>query len=259
MTSKRNFLLTRSRFLDARDGSGKPLDIDRIKAEILLVLLAGADTTGTAFQSLMCMLLTNPTIYSKLMDEIDGATRAGHLSAMPQFDEVTQHCPYYVACVKETLRVWPSVPSNFPRLVDKNGMELFGKFAPEGTEIACNSWVVQRDPSIYGDDALEFRPERWLDKEEKVAEYNRYNMSFGYGARICLGMNIALMELYKGPLQVSITGEAVVLILIFVYQLLRTFRPEMLNSKKPAKFVVSAGVAHWENLWLKIEPRADVV
>ncbi len=249
----------RRRFLDARDGSGKPLDIAWIKAEILLVLIAGADTTGTAFQGLMCMVLTDPTIYSKLMDEIDGATRAGHLSAMPQFDEVSQHCPYYVACVKETLRLWPSAPAILPRIVDKGGMNLFGKFAPEGTEIACNPWIVQRDSNIYGEDAMEFRPERWLDKEETVMEFNRYNLSFGYGSRVCLGQNIALMELYKGPLQVSMTRNVTVLILIFVDQLLRTFRPEMLNTEKPAKFVVMGGIAHWEDLWLKIENRAGVV
>ena len=259
MTSQTNVLLTRSRFLDARDGSGEPLDIAWIKAEILLVLIAGADTTGTAFQGLMCMVLNDSAVYSKLMDEIDGATRAGHLSAMPQFDEVTQHCPYYVACIKETLRVWPSAPADFPRLVGEGGMDLFGKFAPEGTEIACNTWVVQRDSNIYGEDAMEFRPERWLDNEEKVTEYSRYNMSFGYGSRVCLGMNIALMELYKGPLQVGMRENVVVLVLILVSQLLRTFRPQLLKTEKPAKFVVLGGVAHWEDLWLKIENRAGVV
>ena len=259
MTSQRNLLLTTSRFLDARDESGKPLDIDWIKAEILLVLIAGADTTGTAFQGLMYLVLTDSTIFSKLMHEIDSATTAGHLSTMPQFDEVLQHCPYYVACVKETLRLWPSVPANVPRVVGKDGIDLFGKYAPEGTEISCNPWIIHRDPNIYGEEAQEFRPERWLDKEEIVMEYNRYNLGFGYGSRTCLGMNIALMELYKGPLQVSTTGNVVALLLIFVYQLLRTFRLEMLNTDKPTKYVVQGGIAHWEDLWLRIERRAGVV
>ena len=259
MTSQRNLSLTRSRFLDARDGSGKPLDIASIKAEILLVLLAGADTTGTAFQGLMYLVLTDSTIYSKLMDEIDGATRAGHLSAMPQFDEVSQHCPYYVACVKETLRLWPWASNNLPRIVGKDGINLFGKYAPEGTEVACNPWIVHRDSNIYGEDAQEFRPERWLDKEETIMEYNRYNMAFGYGSRSCLGQNVALMELYKGPLQVSMTGNIFALILIFVYQLFRTFRLELLNTEKPTKYVVQGGLARWEDLWLKIENRAAVV
>ena len=259
MTSQRNLLLMRSRFLDACDESGKPLDIAWVKAEILLVLIAGADTTGTAFQGLMYLVLSNPSVYSKLMDEIDGATRAGHLSAMPQFDEVTQHCPYYVACVKETLRVWPSAPGIVPRVVGKDGINLFGKYAPEGTEISCNPWIIHRDSNIYGEDAQEFRPERWLDTEERIMEYNKYNLGFGYGSRVCLGQNIALMELYKGPLQVGMTGNVVVLILIPGYQLFRTFRPEMVDTEKPARYVVQGGVAHWEEMWLKIENRAGVV
>ena len=142
--------------------------MDWIKAEVLLVLIVGADTTGTAFEGMMCMVMSDSNVYSKLMEEIDGATRAGHLSEMPQYDKVIQHYPYYVACVKETLRLWPSAPNIFPRLVGKDGMGLFGKFVPEGTEISCNPWIVHRDPRVYGENAREFRPERWLGNEESV-------------------------------------------------------------------------------------------
>lgn len=72
-------------FLDARTEEGEPLDMDYIKAEILLVLLAGADTTGTAFQAMMFYILSNPAVYETMMKEIDEQTRKGNLSRdMPQ-------------------------------------------------------------------------------------------------------------------------------------------------------------------------------
>ncbi|KAF1997721.1 flavonoid 3',5'-hydroxylase [Amniculicola lignicola CBS 123094] len=225
-------------FLDARTEKGEPLEMEYIKAEILLVLLAGADTTGTAFQAMMAYIMSNASVYEKLMREIDEQTKAGRLSKMPLYDEVLAHCPYYVACVRESMRLCPSAPNIFPRVVGPTGMDLYGNFAPPGTEITCNPWLVHRDSNVYGPDVLSFRPERWLESEEKTKEYMRLNMAFGYGARVCLGKDIALMELYKAPLQ-----------------FFRMFRPEIVNREVPGRFVVKGGVGFWEDMWIRVERR----
>jgi cytochrome P450 len=215
--------------------------MDYLKAEILLVLLAGADTTGTAFQALIVHILNSPRACNKLMDEIDSVSRAGHLSSpVPQYAEVLQHCPYYIACVHEAMRLCPSAPNIFPRLVSANGLQLAGKYVPEGVEVTCNPYLVHRDKAIYGVDAEEFRPERWLDKE-KAKEYSKYNFAFGYGSRVCLGRDIALMELFKGPLE-----------------FFRRFRIEDATEKDKPTFEIKGGVGYWEDVWLRIQKRSDV-
>lgn len=189
--------------LNARDEKGEPLSHDYVKAEILLVLLAGADTTGTTFQAMFYYIINTPGVYERMMREIDDASAKGLLSDIPQFDEVDAHCPYYVACVRESMRLCPSAPNIFPRIVSEPGMDLYGKYAPPGTEITCNPWFVHRDKKFYGENALEFKPQRWLESEARTRELLKYNFAFGYGPRVCLGKDIATIELYKGPLQVS--------------------------------------------------------
>ena len=165
-----------------------------------------------------------------------------------------------------------SAPNIFPRLVAKGGLDLYGEFAPEGTEVTGNAWVVQRDPGIYGPDAEVFRPGRWLDSDgglggkagDRAADYaNKYSLTFGYGARGCLGRDLALMELYKAPLQ-----------------FLRTFRlrPETAAADTgrprpgqrvgrvggvaaggPGRYVYKGGISYWEDMWITIDRRAPVV
>lgn len=192
-------------FLEARTEDGSPLDMEYIRAEVLLVLLAGADTTGTAFQAMIQYLLTHRDAYERMMAEINSAVANNLLTETPQYAEVLEHLPYYVACVRETMRLCPSAPNIFPRYVSEPGLELYGKFAPAGTEISSNPYIVHRDPELYGEDAEEFRPERWLDAE-RAKLFNKYNFGFGYGSRACLGREIAMMELYKGPLQVFLAA-----------------------------------------------------
>ncbi len=59
-----------------------------------------------------------------------------------------------------------------------------------------NGWALHRNQKIYGPDANEFRPERWLEAGDKKLMESCYP-SFGFGSRTCVGKNMALMEINK--------------------------------------------------------------
>ncbi|KAF4632208.1 hypothetical protein G7Y89_g5919 [Cudoniella acicularis] len=231
-------------FLDARKPDGQPLDINYIKGEILIILLGGADTTATAFGAIITYLMSSPKDYARLLAEIDAADKAGKLSRpVAQFAEVIEHCPFYVACVKESMRLCPSSPNLSPRLVSSNEEPIIigGRVVPVGTEMSCNPWHTGRDKKIYGEDAGEFRPQRWLEDEEKRALMERYSFVFGYGSRACLGKDIAWLELMKGPLA-----------------FFRDLKPVPTPGSQKTKTVIKAGVAYFENIWLTVEKQTQL-
>ena len=69
---------------------------------------------------------------------------------------------FRLAVVNEALRIHPSTGLILERRCPKGGVTLHGKHIPEDTIIGVNCWVVNRDKDIWGTDAHEWKPERWL-------------------------------------------------------------------------------------------------
>jgi cytochrome P450 len=71
--------------------------------------------------------------------------------------------------------------------------------------VAVSGWATHFDKDVYGADALEFRPERWLKGEgededeyaERLRRMNKADLTWGHGDRACMGKNIARCEMYK--------------------------------------------------------------
>lgn len=159
-------------------------------------------------------MVTNPAALEKARDEIDAADRAGKLSAPITYEETRLQLPYTVACIKEGLRLNPPATNFFPRVVPAGGKEIQGHYVPEGTEITSHAYTVQRDATMYGQDAEAFEPERWLGGEQRTFELDAAQFTFGVGPRVCLGKDIALMELYKLLPEVSGPDHVVRTVLI---------------------------------------------
>ncbi|CAK7221894.1 hypothetical protein SBRCBS47491_004685 [Sporothrix bragantina] len=175
---------------------GEKVDFGRteVKVEVYVALFAGSDTTAAAVSSVLYHLMKSPAVYKKLTNEIDEATRAGSLSSPIQYKEAAA-LPYLDACIKEGMRLHPSVGLTLPRHVPAGGCQIAGAWFPEGTRVGVNAAVVHRNRDIFGNDADNFNPDRWFGPD--AARMDRYMFQFGGGSRTCIGKNISLCEMYK--------------------------------------------------------------
>jgi cytochrome P450 len=184
-------------------------------SEAVLQILAGSETSATAIRSIMLYLITHPRVYAKLQAEIDATVRSGDAPAAPGIvsDGITRNLPYLQAVVQEGFRIHPPVTDEVPKRVPKDGDTVIinGKqvFLPGGTNIGYCVWGLNRSKEIFGEDADQFRPERWLLDDEKTnadrlsAMKRTTELIFGYGKYQCLGKPVAWMEICKVIFEVS--------------------------------------------------------
>jgi cytochrome P450 len=202
-SSRPDFL---TRFMLAREKYPEVMTDSRLATYTNTNVSAGSDTTAIALRQILYKLLTHPGAKDRFMTELAVVLRAreekgGVEPHLPITWAEGQSMTYYQALIKECLRTHPPLGQLIPRVVPEGGTELCGKYLPAGTVVGCNAWVVHRDTNVFGDDADEFRPERWLEEGPEGAERRRQmdNLSFAFGGgpRVCLGKNIALLEISK--------------------------------------------------------------
>ncbi|EKG17123.1 Cytochrome P450 [Macrophomina phaseolina MS6] len=172
-----------------------------VLASSVSMIFAGSETTGISLSAAFYYLLKHPSVYRRLMEELDEAVRNGTIvdreNGAVTWQEA-QKLPYLDAVVQETFRMHPAAGLMLERVTPPQGITVCGQFIPGGTIVGCNAWVLHRRPEVFGDDADVYRPERWLEATpEKLREMKATMFQFGGGSRTCLGKNISLLEIYK--------------------------------------------------------------
>ncbi|RAH55932.1 cytochrome P450 [Aspergillus piperis CBS 112811] len=185
-------------WLQAQEVQGKPMSHRDMINHLSNNLLAGSDTTAISLRAIIYYLVKTPRVYRKLQKEIDEADQAGKLSRYVAYGECLE-LEYLQAVMKEAMRCHPGVSFPLERVVvPEGGADLCGVHLAAGTVVGINPAVLHHDTSIFGDDADEFRPERWIESTEKqVKIMDRHLLTFGYGSRTCIGKNISMMEMGK--------------------------------------------------------------
>ncbi|KAF4340768.1 cytochrome P450 monooxygenase [Fusarium beomiforme] len=190
-------------FLDGMENNPDQNDANLVLNFVLANILAGADTTAITLRAVFGFLLDTPHAMDKLQNEIL-AEGFDHSQAISYSS--ARSLQYLDAVVRESLRMHPSVAMPLERYVPSHGLTLpDGSFLPRGTGVGMNPYIIGRNQEVWGKDANEFRPERWLkgdDEDEELYQQRLRKMkaadlTFGGGSRICLGRHIALVQIYK--------------------------------------------------------------
>ncbi|KAK1978583.1 cytochrome P450 [Colletotrichum cereale] len=141
--------------------------------------LANAETTVAILSWLVVAMITYPVYMHKvqaMLDEVVGNER------MPVYADKAQ-LPYIDAMMEEVMRWRPILPAGMDHTAREED-EYMGFRIPKGATIVYSSWVIARDKNVFGPDADEFRPERWLEQEDLP------RFAFGFGRRVCPGKNV---------------------------------------------------------------------
>ncbi|XP_006867877.1 PREDICTED: sterol 26-hydroxylase, mitochondrial-like [Chrysochloris asiatica] len=157
------------------------------------LLMAGVDTTSNTLTWALYHLTKNPEVQEALHEEVMGVLPDGQV---PQYKDIA-HMSLLKAVIKETLRLYPVVPTNSRIIVEKE-IEVGGFLFPKNTQFVLCHYVVSRDPSIFPEPES-FQPRRWLRKSQPNALGALHpfgSVPFGYGVRACLGRRIAELEMY---------------------------------------------------------------
>jgi cytochrome P450 len=170
-------------------GSANPMDV---RDMVVNFLLAGKDTTSFSMSWFFVMINRHPRVLHKIREEIR-ANIPDLGKRVPTMEELHK-LPFLEAAIRESLRL---NMTGVHRTSNRAAMLVDGTFVPVNTNVIVSAYASARMKPIWGPDAEEYRPERFLDEvtgELKVISPYKF-LSFIGGPRQCLGMRFAMLEM----------------------------------------------------------------
>ncbi|KAF9781824.1 cytochrome P450 [Thelephora terrestris] len=114
----------------------------------------------------------------------------GHEDDPIASSEIVKRLPYLEAVINEALRFHSTSSLGLPRTVPEGGLNVSGKFFPEGVVLNVPSSTIHLDPKVSGEDIKAFRPEQLFDQDQAGNQktFNPFSE--------CVGKHLAEIELH---------------------------------------------------------------
>ncbi|PHH88593.1 hypothetical protein CDD83_7335 [Cordyceps sp. RAO-2017] len=165
------------------------MPLEQIFANGSLLIIAGSESSATLLVATVSFLAENPAAMRRLTDEIRTSFR--------NEDEITlttvNNLRYLFACVSESLRRFPPVPTGLPRVTPPGGAVICGQQVPQNTIVSVAQWASYHSEANFTD-PFGYHPERFMKDPRFANDCLDVFQPFGYGHRSCPGRTLGLSE-----------------------------------------------------------------
>ncbi|KAF7861562.1 hypothetical protein EAF04_008124 [Stromatinia cepivora] len=157
-----------------------------LRMQIINVFFPARDTAAIAFGDIIFELARHPAEWKKLKTEVDSIKPSQELTF-----EFLRSLKVTKAIINESLRLYPAA-SRLGKISLKDTSPIF---VPKGTVVGLDLYTLQRDPTIWGANADDFEPDRWLNSNRPLWEAKWQYEPFLGGIRMCPAQNQVLIQL----------------------------------------------------------------
>jgi cytochrome P450 family 4 len=169
--------------------NGADIDDDGIAEEVDTFMFEGHDTTTIAITYVLLLLANHPTTQQEIYDEMTAVL--GTATKTPTYSDLKE-LSFMERCLKECLRLYPSVPF-IARRLDEDITTSSGYVVPKNAMAQIHIYDLHRNPE-YFPDPEKFDPDRFLPENAKNRHPFVY-LPFSAGPRNCIGQRFAMLEL----------------------------------------------------------------
>ncbi|ODM89471.1 Methyl farnesoate epoxidase [Orchesella cincta] len=181
-----NYLVKIQETTDHTSSFYKENGAKNLEAVVGDLFLAGSESTSFTLSFATLYLILNKNVQRNAQEELDrviGPSCQVSLRDKPSL-------PYTEAVILETLRLSSIAPLGFPHRLLVDTM-FHGYHLPKDVTVMAGLYTIHHDPKIWGEDANEFQPERFLNENKTRVIHHEALMAFSTGRRVCLGEGLA--------------------------------------------------------------------